>query len=55
MAEQIYQEPACKIITQWVEHELPVLLKLAISKGRTPKPFNPPAQRTRHKNAGNPC
>jgi hypothetical protein len=56
LAEQIFQEPACKIITRWVECELPAILKTAIRKGITPKPFTPPIQRTRKKNAkSDPC
>jgi hypothetical protein len=55
MAEQIYQKPASTILAQWVENELPYLLKMAISKGRRPMPFTPPIQRTRKKkNASDP-
>jgi len=56
-AEKIYQKPACKIIVEWVEQELPFRLKAALKSGATIRPFTPPIQRQRkHKpDASDPC
>lgn len=56
-AEKIYQKPACQILCEWVETELPFKLRLEISKGAKLRPFSPPPQRLRKRKADacDPC